>query len=133
MTQKSKVVPIWILIISGLFAMMEVGVSAAYVFAPESVLENVDLPAKGVTYLIQMWAARQFALGFIFGYAVFKRSASMLTLAYLFFLVMFIGDFLIGVGMKDASIYGGAVVMGLVSAVMIYFINRKAKVIVARN
>ena len=104
---------------------MEVGVSAAYVFAPESVLENVDLQAKGVTYLIQMWAARQFALGFIFGYAVFKRSASMLTLAYLFFLVMFIGDFLIGMGQQDAATYGGAVVMGLVSSVMIYFINRK--------
>ena len=75
-----------------------------------------------------MWAARQFALGFIFGYAVFRRSASMLRLAYLFFLVMFIGDFFIGIGMQDGSVYGGAVVMCLVSSVMIYFVNMKAKV-----
>jgi hypothetical membrane protein len=129
MTQKHGSLPTWILIISGLFALMEVGVSISYVVAPESVLENVDLHAKGVTYLVQMWAARQFALGFIFCYAVFKRSASMLTLAYLFFLVMFIGDVLIGIGMKDPALYGAALVMCLIASVMIYFINKRSKVV----
>ena len=65
-----------------------------------------------------MWAARQFALGFIFGYAVFKRSVSMLTLAYLFFLVMFIGDFFIGIGQQEPSLYIGAAVMCLISSTM---------------
>jgi hypothetical membrane protein len=128
MTQKPGTLPLWILIISGLFALMEIGVSISYIVAPESVLENVDLHAKGVTYLIQMWAARQFALGFIFGYAVFKRSAPMLKVAYIFFFIMFIGDFLIGIGMKDPALYGAAVIMCLIAAVMIYFINKKSKV-----
>ena len=110
---------------------MELGVSISLVLTPESVASNIDLQAKGVSYLIQMWAARQFALGFIFGYAVFKKSAAMLTLAYLFFLVMFIGDFFIGIGQQDASLYSGAAVMGLISSVMIYFINKKPKVIAA--
>jgi hypothetical protein len=54
-----------------------------------------------------MWAARQFAVGFIFGYAVFRRWAYN---AYpgLFFLVWKIGDFFIGIGPKDHSLYSGA-------------------------
>ena len=125
MTQKPASLPAWIFIVSGLFALLALAVSASLILAPESVLPNVDLQAKGVSYLVQMWAARQFALGFIFGYAVFKRSASMLRLAYLFFLVMNIGDFFIGIGQGDAGMYGGAVVMCGVSIMMIYFISNK--------
>ena len=127
MTEKPGSIPLWILIISGLFALMEVGVSISLLLAPESVASNGDLQAKGLTYLFQMWAARQFALGFIFGYAVFKRSAPMLTLAYLFFLVMFIGDFIIGIGQQEPSLYGAAAMMCLISALMIYFINKNTK------
>ena len=76
---------------------MEVAVSMSLIFSPASVLETVDFQAKGVGYLVYMWAARQFALGFIFGYATLKRSASMLTIAYIFFFVMFFGDLLVGI------------------------------------
>lgn len=93
MTEEQKGLPKWILIVSALFALLEILVSLSLCFSPESVLETVDLKAKGVYYLINMWAVRQFALGFIFGYATFKRSAPMLTLAYIFFLVMMIGDY----------------------------------------
>jgi hypothetical protein len=72
--------------VSGFFALLEIMVSFALSFSPQSVLETVDLNAKGVDYLIYMWAARQFALGFIFGFATFKRSVPMLTIAYIFFL-----------------------------------------------
>jgi hypothetical protein len=41
-----------------------------------------------------MWAARQFAGDFIFGFAAFKKSIPMHTIAYIFFLIMNIGDFL---------------------------------------
>jgi uncharacterized membrane protein HdeD (DUF308 family) len=44
-----------------------------------------------------MWATRQFALGFIFGFEVLKKSLVMLKTAYIFFLVMNIGDFMVGV------------------------------------
>ncbi|OFX58523.1 MAG: hypothetical protein A2046_05510 [Bacteroidetes bacterium GWA2_30_7] len=97
MTEVQKLLPKWILIVSGLFALMELMVSGALCFSPQSVLDTVDLNAKGVDYVIYMWAARQFALGFIFAFATLKKSIPMLTIAYIFFLVMFFGDFIIGI------------------------------------
>lgn len=125
MIDEQKQLPKWILVVSGLFALMELGVSVSLIISPQSVLEEVDLTAKGVYYLVYMWAARQFALGFIFGFATFKKSASMLTLAYIFFLVMFIGDFFIGVLQKENSLIITALVMCAISSALIYVINKK--------
>jgi hypothetical protein len=125
MTEGQKSLPKWILIVSGLFALMELLVSFAICFSPESVAETVDLSAKGVDYLIYMWAARQFALGFIFAFATFKKSIPMLTIAYIFFLVMFVGDFLIGISQKDNSLIISALVMCIISSAMIFAINKR--------
>lgn len=125
MTQTEKTLPNWILIISALFALMEIMVSFAIIFAPESVLETVDLKAKGVDYLIYLWASRQFALGFIFAFATIKKSIPMLLVAYIFFLVMFIGDLLIGISQKESGLIGAAVVMCVVSSVMIWMVNKR--------
>jgi len=125
MTETQKSLPTWILIVSGLFALMEIGVSLSLCLSPESVLETVDLNAKGVHYLIYMWAARQFALGFIFAFATFKKSIPMLTVAYVFFLVMFVGDFFIGISQKENSLIISAVVMCVISAALIFAINRR--------
>lgn len=125
MTEVQKQLPKWILIVSGFFALMELMVSVSICFSPQSVLETVDLNAKGIYYLIYMWATRQFALGFVFGYATIKKSASMLTLAYIFFLVMFIGDFFIGISQKENSLIISAVVMCIISSAMIFAINKR--------
>ena len=125
MTEGQKSLPKWILIVSGLFALMELMVSLSLCFSPQSVLETVDLKAKGVDYLIYMWAARQFALGFIFGFATFKKSIPMLTIAYLFFLVMFVGDLLIGISQKENSLIISALVMCIISSAMIFAINKR--------
>ena len=125
MTEEQKSLPKWILIVSGLFALLEIMVSISLCVSPESALETVDLTAKGVDYVIYMWAARQFALGFIFGFATFKKSAPMLTIAYIFFLVMFVGDFVIGILQKENPLIISAVVMCIVSSGMIYVINKK--------
>ena len=125
MTEAQKSLPKWILMLSGLFAVLEVTVSLSLCFSPESVVHTVDLSAKGVDYLIYMWAARQFALGFILGFATFKRSIPMLTIAYIFFLVMFVGDFIIGISQKDNSLIIGALVMCIISSAMLFVINRK--------
>ncbi len=127
MTEVQKSLPKWILIVSGLFALMEMLVSISICFYPESVLEKVDLNAKGVDYLIYMWATRQFALGFIFGFATLKKSIPMLTIAYVFFLVMFIGDFFIGISQKENSLIIAAIVMCIISSAMIFAINKKRK------
>jgi hypothetical protein len=125
MEEGPKSLPIWILIVSGLFALLELTVSLLLCFSPESVVETVDLNAKGVEYLIYMWAARQFALGFIFGFATIKKSIPMLTLAYIFFFVMFAGDFLIGISQKENSLIMGALVMCIISSALIVVLNKR--------
>ena len=124
MTDEQKPLPKWILIVSGLFALLEIMVSLSLCFSPQSVVDTVDLNAKGVDYLIYMWAARQYALGFIFAFATFKRSVPMLTIAYSFFLVMIAGDLLIGISQKNFSLIIGALAMCIISAALIFAINK---------
>jgi hypothetical protein len=128
MTEGQKSLPKWILIVSGLFALLEVMVSFLLCFSPESVVETVDLNAKGVDYLIYMWAARQFALGFIFAFATFKKSIPMLTIAYVFFLVMFVGDFIIGILQKENTLIISALIMCIISSALIFAINKRNKI-----
>ncbi|MBK7375974.1 MAG: hypothetical protein KTQ13_03685 [Ferruginibacter sp.] len=125
MKEGQKSLSKWILIVSGVFALLELMVSLALCFSPQSVLETVDLSAKGVDYLIYMWAARQFALGFIFGFATFKKSIPMLTIAYIFFLVMMVGDLFIGISQKDNSLIIGALVMCSISSALLFVINKR--------
>lgn len=125
MTEGQKSLPKWILLVSGFFALLEIMVSLLLYFSPQSVVETVDLTAKGMDYVIHMWAARQFALGFIFGFATFKKSAPMLTISYVFFLVMFVGDFFIGISQKNNSFIISALVMCIVSSAMIFVINKR--------
>ncbi len=124
MIEGQRSLPKWILIVSGLFALLEIMVSVALCFSPQSVLEMVDLNAKGVNYLIYMWATRQFALGFIFGFATVKKSIPMLTIAYVFFLVMFVGDFFIGISQKNNSLIISAIVMCIISSALLFAINK---------
>jgi hypothetical protein len=125
MTEEQKSLPLWILIVSGLFALLEFGFSLSMYFSPESIADKVDLNAKGVDYLIYMWTSRQFALGFIFAFATFKKSIPMLTIAYIFFLVMFVGDLFIGISQKENSLIISAIVMCIISSALIYAINKK--------
>ncbi len=125
MTEVQKPLPKWILMVSGLFALLEIGVSVALCFSPQSVLHTVDLNAKGFNYLIYMWAVRQFALGLILGFATFKKSTPMLTIAYIFFLVMMVGDLFIGISQKNNSLIIGALVMCIISSALIFAINKR--------
>lgn len=125
MAEAKRSLPKWILVISTVFALLELMVSLLLCFSPESVVDTVDLNARGVDYLIYMWAARQFALGFIFAFATFKKSVPMLTIAYIFFLVMFVGDLIIGILQKENSLIIGAVAMCIISSVMIFAINNR--------
>ncbi len=125
MTEEQRSLSKGVLFISGLFALLEITVSIGLYLAPESIVETVDLSAKGVDYVIHMWAARQFALGFIFAFATYKKSAPMLTIAYIFFLVMFMGDLLIGISQKENALIISAIVMCLVSSAMIYTLNKR--------
>ena len=124
MTEGKKTLSKWILIVSGLFAFMELGVSLSLFISPQSVADKIDLNAKGVDFLIYMWATRQFALGFIFAFATIKKSIPMLTLAYIFFLVMFVGDLIVGILQKDNSLIISSLIMCFIASTMIFFINK---------
>jgi hypothetical protein len=100
-------------------------VSAVLCFSPQYVLETVDLDAKGVDYIIYMWAARQFALGFILAFATFKRSVPMLSIAYIFLLVMYVGDLLIGISQKENSLIISAIIMCIIASALLFVINKK--------
>lgn len=126
MPENQKHPPKWILIVSGIFALLELGVSLSLCISPQSVLEDVDLGARGVEYLIYMWAARQFALGFIFGFATLKKSIPMLTISYVFFLVMMVGDVVIGVLQKENSLIISATVMCLISSAILFALKKRA-------
>jgi Ca2+/Na+ antiporter len=127
MVQDTKSIPKWILIISAFFFLLALVVTSTLLFSPQSALKTVDLNAKGFDYLVYMWAARQFSIGFIFGFATFKKSAPMLTLSYIFFLVMNICDVFIGISQRDYSLIGGAFFMCMIASSMIYFINKNTK------
>jgi hypothetical protein len=124
MTQGQKSLPKWILIVSGFLALLSFMVSSTLCFSPQSSLHTVDLNAKGVDFLIYMWASRQFAVGFIFGFATLKRSIPMLTISYIFILVMNVGDFFTGISQQDSSLYIGAGVVCIIASTMIYFVNK---------
>ncbi|HEX6915741.1 MAG TPA: hypothetical protein VF145_10900, partial [Chitinophagaceae bacterium] len=103
--------PKWALIISGIFALLELAVSISLWVSPAAMLDTVDYQAKGVDFLIEIWASRQFALGFVFGFATIRKSAPMLTIAYIFFAVMMIGDLLIGIRQNEMSMIIASLVM----------------------
>lgn len=117
--------PLWILIISGLLALMELAVGAQLALAPETVLETVNLKATGVDSVVQMWAARQIALGVIFAFATIKRSASMLFICFLFLMVMMLGDVVVGFVHKEYTMIIAGSVMAAASSVMLWILNKK--------
>lgn len=124
MTPQQNSLPKWILIVSGIIALMEIMVSGLLCFSPEEVVHNADLSAGGVYYLIYMWAARQFALGVIFAYATLKRSISMLTICYLFFFVMMVADLFVGISQKDDALVVGSSVFAVASVAMLWVISK---------
>jgi hypothetical protein len=127
MAATQNALPKWILIVTVLFAIMELGVSLYLSISPESMADNVDTSAKGVDTLIYMVAARQFALGFILAFASYKRSLPMLTLAWIFMVVMFIGDLFTGIKKSDNSVIITAIVMCAISAAMLFAVTRQYK------
>ena len=127
MTTTRNSISTWILIVSGFFALMELMVSVALYVAPETVVENVDLTAKGVGFVVAMWAVRQFALGCILAVATYKRSVPMLTLAYTFLLVMFAGDGLVGITQNEPPLIIAALAMCGVAGAMLVAVRRGAE------
>lgn len=125
MTTEQKSLPIWILIVSAIFVLLELLGGILLCMSPQDVVGAVDVNAKGVDYVFYMWAVRQFALASIFAFATIKKSGSMLTVAYVFFSLMMIGDLIIGILQKENAMIVASFVMLIISSAMLFAINRK--------
>ncbi len=125
MNTKQSTLPNWILIVSGLFAILELLVSIALFVAPESMMETVDFKATGVDDLKNMWAIRQLALGVIFAWATIKKSVPMLNISYLFLLIVLLGDLYFGISKNEVPLILSALVMSGIVGALMYRLNKK--------
>lgn len=105
----------------GLLA-LSVGVSLYII--PGQFLPGLDLASSEVRFAINMWAARQVALGGVIVFASFVRKCGMLTGALSVYGVMNIQDAAIGAVKGDAGLVFGAVFFGAVAAFLIVTIHR---------
>jgi hypothetical protein len=126
LSELKRTLPKWILLVSGLFALLELLVSVSLFVAPEAVMESVDFTAKGVDELFHMWATRQLALGVILAFATWKKSVPMLSLSYLFLLIVFLGDVYLGITKQELPLIISGLVMsgvagGLLSVLKKYY------------
>lgn len=124
MNQHTSPPATWLIVLTYLFAAMEIMVSFSIWSNPQAVIETLDATANGVGFLAKMWAVRQLALGAILAFAAFKKSRPMLSVAYLFVLIMFLGDLVIGIGEKQNPLILSAAIMALVAAGLLYLINK---------
>lgn len=124
---EQKKIATWILIVSGLLAIMEFFAAISLCFFPESMQEKIDLQAKGMLFVLEMWGGRQFALGFIFAFATFKKSIPMLTVAYIFLLVMLLSDLLIGISQNEMGLAISAGVICVLASLMLFVLNKAKK------
>lgn len=121
----TKNLPLWLIIVSGMFAALEIMVSFSIWFTPETVVEVSTLKSNGVIFLTRMWAVRQFALGSIIGFATWKKSTPMLTLSYIFLLIMFLGDGLVGIVQKEQPLIMAAGLMCCISGAILFMLHKK--------
>jgi hydrogenase/urease accessory protein HupE len=87
-------------------------------------METVDFSATGVDELKNMWAIRQLALGVIFGWATFKKSAPMLTSAYLFLLIVFLGDLTLGIAKQEIPLIITALLMSFIAGGLLVVLKK---------
>ena len=124
MQTNQSTLPNWLLIVSGLFALLELLVSIALFVTPESMMETVEFSATGVDELKNMWAIRQLALGVIFGWATIKKSVPMLTSAYLFLFIVFIGDLTLGLAKQEIPLIITALLMSLIAGGLLVLLKK---------
>lgn len=95
MADNQKSLPKWILIVSGIFALLELRVSFQLYFAPESILR-----------LLNLW------------FCDIEKVHSNAYNCLCFLLIMILGDLFIGISQKENTLIIGALVMSIISVAM---------------
>jgi len=120
-------IPKWITILSSLIALLGLFVGASLYISPGTFMPEINFSLPGITYLTNMWAARQVAIGFIIGYSVIRQSGSMLSISLTAYSIMNIQDTAIGIAKQDQGLIIGASLFCILSAIMIFVLNKSAK------
>lgn len=121
---KNKI-PKWILALTLIFSLLSIYLAITITLAPENRIPNTDFYPKGIQYILHLWAARQATIGIILGYSAIKKSAPMLHLALLTYLIMNILDAFVAYSQNDMELFGGASVISILLAIMFYVLNKK--------
>lgn len=123
----NKNIPKWITVVSTLLAILGIFVGASLYVSPGTFIKNVDFSAMGVSFLIGMWAARQMAIAAIIGYSTFKKSAQMLKISLIAYVLMNLQDIAIGISRNDYGLTIGASVFCALGITMIITLTVKNK------
>jgi hypothetical protein len=118
-------IPRWIRITSAALCWLGLFVGGSLYISPGKFIPDIDFAAPGPHYLVLMWAARQVALAFILGYAVFRGSVPILQAALIAYCLMNVQDAGIGIWRNDVPLIIGAASFTLLSAAMVAALHEK--------
>ncbi|MEZ5308568.1 MAG: hypothetical protein R2684_15595 [Pyrinomonadaceae bacterium] len=124
-SEKTNSVPLWIVLVSLAYALLTLVGVATLVFSPERVLEGVDVKAKGILFLTNIWATRNLAVGAVLAYSALKRSAPMLLLSYVFLLVTLIGDVVNGIVQNEQTFAISSGIVAVLAMLVAFLIRRR--------
>jgi hypothetical protein len=126
MEQTTPKAATWIVVVSCLLALLGISISISmYVMPPDTFIPGLDPNSSAISYLNSMCAARQLSIATCIGFAGIKRSAPMLTISWLCYLLLNIQDGLIGVAQQDSGMIIGGIVISLLAVFVIFKLNRK--------
>src|SRR5262245_43531963 len=118
----------WIIVISSLLALLGIAISISmYLLPANTFIPGLDPENSAIVYINSMCAARQLSIASCIGFAALRRSAPMLTLGWICYLILNIQDALIGVNQHDSGMIGGGIVISFLSVFILYKLNAKRK------
>ncbi len=120
---KNKI-PKWVTIILCIFAIWGIISGIIFFFSPQIIFQKIDLSPKGLSLILDLFAARQISIALIIGYALIKKSFPMIKLAVIAYLIMNIQDTLIGLIHNEKGLMIGAFVFCIILVLMLNSLSK---------
>lgn len=111
-------------IISGLIAALGTFVALSLYISPATFIPNTNFTVLEVSFLAQMWAARQLAIAGVLGFGAMKNHRGFLLSGLVLYCVMNIQDACIGFMHHDSGLMLGAAFFGVLTGVMAWKLAR---------
>ena len=125
----TRLIPLWVTIVASLMTLSILAFSINLVVSPKTFFPDTDFLVKDVRHFTNMWAMRQFSIGALIAYSLFRQSTQTLkiSLALLFLINAF--TIVEGVYINRLFIIVESIIYCGISAAMIFAINKKEKVL----